>query len=93
MKRELVSSNTFKTEDKKPLSFEVYKTDYGTGFIVRGDRILFKDKTSITITKKDLKRIKKAVREFIKKETLYTYINWKYFLGDKIHLEFSDCLD
>jgi len=37
-----------------------------------------------------MKRIKKAVKKFIKKETLYTFRNWKFFIGEKIPLEFFE---
>lgn len=91
MKGKLIASNTFKTKDKEPVSFKAFKVKYGTRCFVRNPRnkIIFKMGHSETINKDDLKRIKKAVREFIKK---YTLLEMESARDDKIQLEFLDCL-
>lgn len=84
MKRKLISLNTFKTKDKKSVCFQIFKTNRGTSFIVRDHRIIFRADSSQSINKDDLKRIKKAVREFIKKYDLYIFRNWKSFIREEI---------
>ncbi|GAH38764.1 unnamed protein product, partial [marine sediment metagenome] len=80
----LISLNTFKTKDKEPVCFQIFKTNQGTSFIVRDYRIIFRINSSQSINKDDLKRIKKAVREFMKKYTLYIFRNWKAFMREEI---------
>jgi len=91
MKRKLISSNIFKTKDKESVCFQIFKTKYGTSSIVRNprNRIILKMGHSETVNKDDLKRIKKAVREFMKK---YTLLEIEFARDDKIQLEFLDCL-
>ena len=91
MKKKLIASNTFKTKDKKSVYFKGFKVKYGTHFFVRNPRnkIILKMGHSETVNKDDLKRIKKAVREFMKK---YTLSEIQFARDDKIQLEFLDCL-
>ncbi|MBA7602808.1 hypothetical protein ES703_09904 [subsurface metagenome] len=91
MKKKLIASNTFKTKDKESVYFKGFKVKYGTRFFVRNSRnkIILKMGHSETVNKDDLKRIKKAVREFMKK---YTLLEMQFARDDKIQLEFLDCL-
>jgi len=84
MKRKLISSNIFKTKDKKPVCFQIFKTNQGTSFIVRDYHIIFRTNSSQSVNKEDIKRIKKTVRKFIKKYELYIFRNWKAFIREKI---------
>ncbi len=60
MKRKLIASNTFKTKDKKPVCFQIFKTNRGTSFIIRDHHIIFRANSTQSVNKEDIKRIKKV---------------------------------